>query len=228
MALPTCFGASSLLLAINVAHDAAHQALTPYRWLNWAVQTFVFALLGANAYLWQMRHVKSHHNLPNVNGCDIDIDDTSFLRLSPNQPRRRYHRYQHLYAPFIFWLVDIHTVFFQDFVYLFKRRLANMEDIRHPKREYVLFFACKLVYLTLMIFLPMAVLDLPWWQIILGWMVMSFIMSTIFISEISTPASWRRARKKNSPGRPRWKATVLPRDPASRETWSASTATWDS
>lgn len=182
LGLVNLFGASSLLLAINVAHDAAHHALTPYRSLNRALQTFVFTLLGANAYLWRLRHVKSHHNFPNVNGCDIDIDDTAFLRLSPNQPRRRYHRYQHLYAPFIFWLVDIHTVFFQDFVYLFKRRLANMEDIRHPRREYVLFFVCKFAYLALMLFVPMALLDLPWWQIVVGWLVMSFIMSTIFIS----------------------------------------------
>lgn len=182
LGLANLFGASSLLLAINIAHDAAHHALTPYRWLNRAVQTASFTLLGANAYLWRLRHVKSHHNFPNVNGRDIDIDDTAFLRLSPNQPRRRYHRYQHLYAPFFFWLVDIHTVFFQDFVYLFKRRLANMEDIRHPRREYVMFFVCKLAYLALMVFIPIAVLDLPAWQIVLGWLVMSFIMSTIFIS----------------------------------------------
>lgn len=141
-----------------------------------------FTLLGANAYLWQLRHVKSHHNFPNVNGCDVDIDDTSFVRRSPNQPRRRYHRYQHLYAPFMFWLVDIHAVFFQDFVYLFKRRLANMEDIRHPVREYILFFACKFAYLSLMLFIPMVLIDLPWWQVGLGWLIMGFVMSTIFIS----------------------------------------------
>jgi linoleoyl-CoA desaturase len=182
LGLANLFGASSLLLAINVAHDAAHHALTPFRRANRVIQTLAFTLLGANAYLWQLRHVKSHHNFPNVNGCDVDIDDTSFVRLSPNQPRRRYHRFQHLYAPFMFWLVDIHTVFFQDFVYLFKRRLANMQDIRHPKREYVLFFVCKLAYLSLMLFIPMALIDLPWWQIGLGWMIMSFIMSTIFIS----------------------------------------------
>ena len=57
------------------------------------MQTASFTLLGANTYLWRLRHVKSHHNFPNVNGRDIDIDDTAFLRLSPNQPRRRYHRY---------------------------------------------------------------------------------------------------------------------------------------
>ncbi len=117
-----------------------------------------------------------------ANGCDIDIDDTSFIRLSPNQPLRRYHRYQHLYAPLMFWMVDIHTVFFHDFAYLFKRHLANMEDIRHPLREYILFFVCKFTYLALMLFIPMALIDLPWWQIGLGWLIMSFVMSTIFIS----------------------------------------------
>ncbi len=176
------FGASSLLLAINISHDAAHDALTPNRRFNRVVHTLIFTLLGANAYLWQMRHVKSHHTFPNVNGCDIDIDHNTFLRLSPNQPKRSYHRYQHLYAPFIFWLVDIHAVFYEDFVYLFKRRLANMVDIRHPLREYVLFFLAKFAYVGLVPIAPILVLDLPWWQVVLGWMIMSFVMSVTFIS----------------------------------------------
>jgi hypothetical protein len=37
--------------------------------------------------------------------------------------------------------VDIHTVFIQDIHYLFKRRLANMVDIRHPPSAYIGFIA---------------------------------------------------------------------------------------
>lgn len=182
LALAVAYGLATLLLAINVAHDAAHQALTPHRWLNDSIQTAIFTLLGANAYLWQLRHVKSHHVFPNVNGCDIDIDDNWFLRLSPNQPRRAYHRYQHIYAPFVFWLVDIHTVFYQDFVYLFKRRLANMTDIRHPPKEYVLFFLCKAGYLAVVFFVPLAVMDRPWWHVLIGALIMTFAMSATFVT----------------------------------------------
>ena len=176
------FGVSALLLAINVAHDAAHQALTPHRWLNNLLQTVIFTILGANAYLWQLRHVKSHHVFPNVNGCDIDIDNNWFLRLSPNQPCKGYHRYQHIYAPFIFWLVDIHTVFYQDFVYLCKKRLANMNNINHHSKEYIIFIGCKIIYLSIVFFIPVAVMDRPWWHILIGALVMTFVMSATFVT----------------------------------------------
>jgi linoleoyl-CoA desaturase len=180
--LANLFGIGALMLGVNVAHDAAHDALTPHPWVNRIVQTAIFTLLGANAYLWRLRHVKSHHTFPNVNGCDIDIDHNAFLRLSPNHRRRWYHRFQHLYAPFIFWLVDVHTVFYQDVVYLFKRRLANMVDIRHPPHEYAMFVACKAAYLSIVVGIPMLVLDLPWWQVLLGATTMSFVASVLFVT----------------------------------------------
>ena len=176
------FGIGALMLGVNVAHDAAHDALTPWRWLNRALQTAIFTLLGANAYLWRLRHIKSHHTFPNVNGCDIDIDQNIFLRLSPNHRRRWFHRFQHLYAPVIFWLVDIHTVFYEDFEYLFRKRLANMMGIRHPRSEYFMFVACKIAYLALVAGIPMAVLDLPWWQVLLGAASMSFLASVAFVT----------------------------------------------
>jgi linoleoyl-CoA desaturase len=181
LALANLCGLSVLLLAINVAHDAAHDALTRKAWLNRAVQTIIFMLLGADAYLWRLRHVKSHHTFPNVNGCDIDIDNTTFLRLSPNHPCRPYHRFQHLYAPAIFWLADVHTVFWQDFVYLRKDRLANMVDIRHPRHAYFLFFGGKLAYLAVAVVIPILVLPFAWWQVAGGVLLMTFVNSTVFV-----------------------------------------------
>ncbi len=180
--LANVFGIGALMLGINVAHDAAHDSLSPSTRVNRIVQILIFTLLGANAYLWRLRHVKSHHTFPNVNGCDIDIDHNVFLRLSPNHRRRWYHRFQHLYAPVIFWLVDVHTVFYQDFVYLFKRRLANMVDIRHPAHEYAVFVACKAAYVMIVAGVPMLVLDLPWWQVLLGAATMSFVASVAFVT----------------------------------------------
>jgi linoleoyl-CoA desaturase len=175
------FGIFVLLLSINVAHDAAHDALTPSPAVNRIVQTLCFMLLGADAHLWRLRHVKSHHTFPNVNGSDIDIDSNAFLRLSPNHPRRWYQRFQHLYAPFIFWLVDIDSVFFKDIQYLLRRRLANMVDIRHPWHAYVLFFVGKCAYLSIVVIIPALVVPLPLWQVLTGWMIMSFVSSALFV-----------------------------------------------
>ena len=179
--LAIAFGISALLLSIAVAHDAAHDALSRHRWVNRLVQLVCFTLVGADAYLWRLRHVKSHHTFPNVNGCDIDIDSNFWLRLSPNHPHRWHQRFQHLYAPVIFWLVDIDTVFFKDIQYLFRRRLANMTDIRHPVSAYITFFVSKICYVAIVFVAPLLVLPFPWWQILLGWAVMTFVSSALFV-----------------------------------------------
>ena len=75
------FGLASLALAFNLAHDASHFVLARRRWINRAVHEIVFALMGVSGYLWQMRHVGSHHVFPNVPGCDADIDDNGIVRL---------------------------------------------------------------------------------------------------------------------------------------------------
>lgn len=181
LALANVYGIASLLLAVNIGHDGAHASLARSAWINQAALYGSFMLIGADPYLWQMRHVRSHHVFPNVNGCDIDIDSNLLLRLSPNHPKRWYQRYQHIYAPFVFWLVDIHTVFIQDVHYLFKRKLANMVDIRHPPSAYVSFVACKAAFLAIVFVIPVLVLAKPWWQILTGALLMSFVSSCAFV-----------------------------------------------
>lgn len=175
------YGVATLLVAVNIGHDAAHGVVSGRRAVDDAILIASFLPLGVDSYLWRMRHLRSHHAFPNVNGCDIDIDSNAFLRLSPNHPRRAYQRYQHLYAPFIFWLVGLHTVLVQDVIYLFKRRLANMADIRHPASVYVRFILCKLAYLAITFVVPMAILPFPWWQVALGAVAMSFVTSMLFV-----------------------------------------------
>jgi linoleoyl-CoA desaturase len=175
------FGVASLLMAINIGHDSAHRVLVRSRCWNDIAQAVSFAPLGVSAYLWQMRHTKSHHIFPNVNGCDIDIDENPFLRLSPNQPWRPHFRFQHVYAPFAYLAVSLHTVLWQDFVYLFKRRLANLIAITHRPHRYAAFALGKAVYFGLVLALPMAVLPLPWWQVMFGYLAMQGVASLVFV-----------------------------------------------
>ena len=175
------FGVATLLMAINIGHDAAHHVLFRSPFWNDFVQAASFSLLGVSAYLWQMRHTKSHHIFPNVNGCDIDIDENPVLRLSPNQPWRWRFQFQHRYAPFAYIFVVLHTIVWQDFAYLFKRRLANMTDISHPPHQYAIFALCKALYFAVVLAVPMLLLPLPWWQTLLGFLAMNAVASLVFV-----------------------------------------------
>ena len=77
--------------------------------------------------------------------------------------------------------VALHTVVWQDFVYLFKKRLANMTDIRHPPHQYLVFALTKLSYLAAVVVVPVVVLPLPWWQVLLGYLAMTAAASLVFV-----------------------------------------------
>lgn len=181
LAAVVTFGLSGLLLMFNVAHDAVHGTLSPKNWINHLAYRLSFIPVGINGHLWAMRHLHSHHVFTNVNGSDIDIDENPFLRLSPNHARRWYQRWQHLYAPLVYVIGLPHTIFVQDFIYLSKKQLGNLTDIKHAWYEYVLFFAGKAVYCTLMFAIPMLTIDLPAWEILAGYMIMATSISVLFI-----------------------------------------------
>jgi linoleoyl-CoA desaturase len=173
-------GISALLLALNVGHDAAHECFTRWPAIDHALQRIAFTLLGVDPYLWRFRHANSHHHFPNVNGSDIDIDQNPFFRLSPNQPGRWYFRWQHLYAPLVYALVVLHTVFVQDFMYLYQRRIANLRDIRHPWAAHAAFYLSKMVFVT-MVLLPLALTPYTLGQVVGGYILVSAIVSLLFV-----------------------------------------------
>lgn len=185
---PALFGFAAIyqlaafFLAVNLGHDAAHDSLFRSRRLNRFVVLATFTLLGVDGRLWALRHRKSHHVFPNVLGSDADIDDNTFVRLSPHHRWRPHHRFQHLYAPLLYMLVGLHSILVQDIVYLRKKSLANMRNLTHSPAEVAGFFFRKAVYFTLCLGLPLAFLPLPAWQIVLGWAGVTAIMSLTFMA----------------------------------------------
>lgn len=178
-------GLFGILVGLNLSHDAAHGSLSKHQHLNKSLYCLTFNMLGANAYLWQMRHVQSHHLFPNVDDCDADIDDNPFVRLSPHKPLRRHHRWQYIYAPFLYLFYTLVWVFVKDFIVLAKRQLANLRDIRHPKLEVALFFVLKILYLLFFIALPCWVGGWTIGQTLLGFAAMHFVSSYAFVFGLS-------------------------------------------
>jgi linoleoyl-CoA desaturase len=175
------FGLASLALAFNLAHDASHFVLARRRWINRAVHEIVFALMGVSGYLWQMRHVGSHHVFPNVPGCDADIDDNGIVRLAPHAAWKPWHRLQHLYAPLLYPLATLHTMLVQDFVYLFKRRLANMAHIRHCPAQIAIFIAGKVFHFGVVLALPLMLSGRSTGEIVACYFLMSALVSMAFV-----------------------------------------------
>jgi linoleoyl-CoA desaturase len=170
-------------IGFAISHDALHGAYSSNPRIN-ALLGRTFDLLGANGYMWKITHNVIHHTYTNIDGVDEDLTVSPLLRLSPGAPLRRVHRFQHLYGLAAYSMSTIFWVFVKDFKYFFQRDIGPYKDKKHPTGEWVNLFVAKAVYYGWSIVLPLLVLDIPWWQFAIGYLVMhltaGFILGVIF------------------------------------------------
>ncbi len=174
-------GISILLFALNASHDAAHGSFSSHHWLNTLVLYLPFSVLGVDPEMWRTRHLKSHHKFPNIDHCDADIDENPFVRLSPHQPRRPWQRFQHWYAWFLYLIVAFHAAWIQDFNYMKRTSLANMDDWHEQTPSWIRFLLLKVPNVLLFYVMPIAFLPFTWWQILIGIAIVQGLVSLLFI-----------------------------------------------
>jgi linoleoyl-CoA desaturase len=179
LGLALCFGTLTVLLVFNVGHDATHEALSPDSRVNRLLAELSLSLPGANAYLYKLVH-NTPHPFPNVAGVDVTLEQVgSLLRLSPHTPLRRYHRWQHLYSPFLYSLYSLFLVFVKDFKIFTRARIGNHLVRAHPRNKIVLFAGFKLLYLAYSVVLPVWLLPYPWQHVLLGFLTTHLLMGTL-------------------------------------------------
>jgi linoleoyl-CoA desaturase len=174
-------GLTGMLLTFNAAHDAVHATFSDDKRVNGAIFSTVFNLQGFSAYLWRIRHLASHHVFPNVDGCDADIDDNPFIRLSPHHPRKPIHRYQHLYATVLYAVYTLQWLLYKDIHYLFKKDLANLRNQRHSIGAILQIILWKAGYFCYMLAIPLAVLPYPTAWILSAFLIMHLTMSICLV-----------------------------------------------
>ena len=179
LALAILCGWVNVLIAFNIGHDAAHDAISHHKKVNRLLGILSLNLIGGNAYIYGIVH-NTPHFFPNVPGVDVTLDQTGMLlRLSPTMPLRPFHRYQHLYGPMLYLLYSIFLVFLKDFRIFRRPRIGNKLIKGHPIREYVVLILCKLMYGAYAIILPLYALDFPWWQVLAGFCCMHLGMGLL-------------------------------------------------
>jgi linoleoyl-CoA desaturase len=185
-------------IAFSTAHDALHDAYSGSRRVN-RVLGWTFELLGVNAYLWRFTHNRSHHAYTNLPGLDDDISMDPLLRLSPQVPRRAFHRFQHVYAWGFYALITLYWAWWKDYRDLSARRIGPCNGLCHPTSEKARLFAFKALYLAWTVALPLFVLPLPWWQVAIG----SFLMQAtagLILGMVLFPAHVEESTDHPEPG----------------------------
>src|SRR5579859_3532997 len=150
-------GVAQTFLMLNIAHDSNHNAISSRAFVNKALN-YVFDLCGVNSYMWRILHHRGHHSCVNLTGEDDALSGRGIFRFTPHEARTPWHRFQHIYALFVYALFSLDYVFFRDFQCFFFPIHGYLKRTRHPWREYAVLIVGKSFYLTYMLVLPVLIL----------------------------------------------------------------------
>ena len=115
-----------------------------------------------------------------IDKFDEDIE-IGIMRFSPTQKRRSIHRFQLFYAPFLYGLMTIYWCSAKDFIQLFrydKKELLEGQGLTFTK-GFIQILLNKIWYFALLLAVPFLLVELPWWQSLIGFGIMHFICGLI-------------------------------------------------
>jgi linoleoyl-CoA desaturase len=168
-------------IGFNIEHDGVHQAFSRYPWVN-KVMSLTLDLVGGSSYLWRHKHVVIHHTYVNITHVDTDIELGVLGRLSPHQPRMRFHAWQHLYLWPLYGMLAMKWQLFDDFRDVLIGRIGENPVPRPQRWELVLFLAGKVTFLTLAFGIPLLIHPLS--VVLAGYaiaaVVSGLVMSVVF------------------------------------------------
>ena len=172
-------------IGLSVMHDANHRSYSKNPKVN-RVLSYTLNLLGGFYPNWQHQHNTMHHSFTNIEGYDEDIDPGSVLRFSPNSPLKNHHRFQHLYAWFLYGLMTLTWSIGKDFKQLsgYLKEGIVLNSYMSKRRLFTELVVSKLIFYGYILVIPIIFLPIPWWNVILLYLFMhfisGFILSVIF------------------------------------------------
>ncbi len=162
-------------IGLSVMHDANHGAYSRFPIINKIMGSTV-NIIGGSSFTWKVQHNFLHHTYTNIYELDEDIDDKPFLRLSPHGKFKKHHRFQHIYAPFLYSLATISWVTVKDFkqLVMYHRDGLTKRCGFKPIQETIRLIINKILYWAYTIVLPI-MLGVPVWLVILGFILMHMV-----------------------------------------------------
>ncbi|MDW3211198.1 MAG: acyl-CoA desaturase [Reichenbachiella sp.] len=166
-------------IGLSIMHDANHGAYSKKKSVNsWL--GYLLNVIGSYHITWKIQHNVLHHSSTNVHEYDEDLNN-QILRFSPNQPRRNINKYQAYYAPFLYGLLSLYKTFSKDFEQISRFNKNNLLSGQGVTLNGAVLQITlnKIIYLGATLALPMLILSMPWWQVLIGFLIMHFICGII-------------------------------------------------
>lgn len=178
LVVPLTFSLGLAMAAVgfNVQHDGSHRAYSDRAWVN-KLMARTLDLLGGSSYVWAWKHNAVHHTYTNVTGHDDDIDLGWLGRLSPHQPRRHFHRLQHVYLWALYGLLPLKWVLYDDFRDVITGRVGGHRFARPRGWDLAIFLGGKASFFALAFAVPQ--LLHPAWAVLAAAFAASFVQGVV-------------------------------------------------
>lgn len=168
-------------IGFNIMHDGAHGSFSSKPWVN-SLAGSSLNFLGANTFMWKMKHNVIHHAYTNIDGIDDDLDAKPFLRLCESQKYYKIHRYQHLYFWLAYSFLYLFWIFFSDYKKYFSGKVGDIPLKKMKARDHLIFWGFKLLHIFLFVVLPIYIVGFESW--VIGFLVYTlfagFVLSVVF------------------------------------------------
>jgi linoleoyl-CoA desaturase len=168
-------------IGFNIMHDGSHGSFSKYKWIN-RFAASASSMMGANHFMWNMKHNMIHHSFTNIDGVDDDIAIGVLMRMAPTQKRLKVHRFQQYYFWILYMLLYIFWIFFSDYQKYFSRKIGNMPLKKMLLKDHAEFWIVKFYHATIFILIPIIAVGWKFWLV--GFITMSliagFVLSIVF------------------------------------------------
>lgn len=172
-------------IGMSIMHDANHGAYSSSPNVN-SLLGYSLNLVGGTVENWKYQHNILHHTYTNVVPMDEDIQDRLVVRLSPHTQVRALHRFQWIYAFFFYGILTLYWVLLKDFVQYvsFIRSGVNTNAKSANRIWFMKMILMKIIYLFVFLVVPVKYFNIPFSQVIAGFLLMHFtaglILTVIF------------------------------------------------
>ncbi len=175
-------------VGLSVMHDAIHGSYSSKNWIN-NLMGISLNIVGGHVINWKVQHNVLHHTYTNVHDVDEDISPRGVLRMSPSSAWRPMHRYQHVYAWFLYGLLTLVWIVAKDYSRLLKYEKEGLlkKQKTTAQKEWTILIISKALYFTFIIVVPFIMLPVTWWQVLIGFVAMHFV-SGFILAIIFQPA----------------------------------------
>jgi len=174
-------------IGLGIMHDACHGSLFSNRKLN-LIMSYSLNLIGGNALSWKIQHNVLHHSFTNVHGLDEDLEAGNIMRFTPSEKWKVRHKFQHIYAWFLYSLMTFMWVLIKDFKRIMKYYRLGLLEAQGVKlwKALLTIGVSKVLYLAYTIGIPLY-LGYDLWLVLTGFMLMH-MLGGLMLAMIFQPA----------------------------------------